>query len=134
MPRRRPRELRPAQLRVPMLAPQPDLPRPGQPLADSLSLSDHCVHRYRARAGRTTEMRPGRVRTELARIIAARGVGVERPPAWFFGGRGATVFYVTIDGRWVMPVQHARSLDGIVPAQPYVATTFISQDIVDADL
>lgn len=142
MPRRHPRNQRSGHdehLIVPDLsaalwAPQPVLPRPGHPLADAVVLGEHCLERYRLRAGRPAEWRLRTLRRELHELITSRGVAVQRPPSWFFGGLGATLFYITIDGRWLMPVQAARRADGVHPASPYVATTFISKDFADGDL
>lgn len=74
------------------------------------------------------------LRKELTQLIGTRGIAVERPPSWLHGGRGPTLFYITLDGMYVLPVQHVRRKDGVAPSPPYVATTFLSRDLADPDL
>ncbi len=97
-------------------------------------LSEPCLERYRLHASRPAEWRMRTLRREPRELIASRGAAVQRPPSWFFGGLGATLFYINIDGRWLMPVQAARRTDGVQPASPHVATTFISKAFAAGDL
>lgn len=97
-------------------------------------LTDHCVRRYKRRAGRDKAMSRQAAREELSELIAARGTPTLKPPLWVFTAGWTTVFWVTIDGRWVLPVEEAALVDGVIPGRPYVATTFIALDLTDADL
>jgi hypothetical protein len=86
------------------------VPRAAASLADLLGFNDHCIDRYRIRTGQPASSNPGRLRDELRHLVAARGVPRRDAPSWFFVQRD-TDFYVTIDGRWVLPVQWAQTLD-----------------------
>jgi hypothetical protein len=104
------------------------------PLGVGLDPRENRLERYRARAARPAELLLRRLRNEFRELIATRGIAVERLPSWFRGGAGATVFYITLDGMFLLPVQQVRVKDGAAPWPPYVATTFLSRDIADTDL
>lgn len=130
MPRRKPRTLRP-EAWEPAGSRRPRLPHAGRELAEAVELSWHCVERFALRANLDAE-HDGE--TALRDLVAARGVVREHPPAWYHGRRGATLFYLVLDGRYVIPVQQARLRGSSLPARPYVATTLVSRDITDADI
>jgi hypothetical protein len=107
------------------------LPTAGRELAEAIQLSRHCLGRFALRANPDSQQD---AEAALRDLIAARGVVRERPPAWFHGGRGASLFYIVLDDRYVIPLQQSRLRDGAAPVRPYVATTFVSRDLTDADI
>jgi hypothetical protein len=96
-------------------------------------LSDHAIERFSDRGVAMLDG-CGDPRQRLSDLIAARGSVKPTPPRWFAGTVPERGFFIVIDDAFVLPVRPAALRGGAIPHQGWVATTFVSRRLSDADL
>jgi hypothetical protein len=65
----------------------------------------------------------------LRSLVARQGRVLDKPPAWFHPGKAGSEFLIGIAGRYVLPVVRAPMTVHVVPARPWLATTFVARDL-----